>query len=79
MTLARQLIAAVSALFLVALIGVEFIHLRSAQEHLQRQLDALAQDAATSLGLSIGTLMRDNDPALAETSVNPVFDRGHYE
>src|SRR6185503_551405 len=80
MTLARQLASAISAIFLVALIGVQTIHLRSAHTHLQRQLEALAQDAATSLGLSLGTLLRaGGDAALAETVVRPAFDRGHYE
>jgi len=79
MTLGRLLAAAISAMFLVALIGVEAIHLRSAHVHMQRQLESLAQDAATSLGLSLGALLRGGDPALAETVINPAFDRGHYE
>jgi EAL domain-containing protein (putative c-di-GMP-specific phosphodiesterase class I)/GGDEF domain-containing protein len=79
MTLGRLLAGTVSALFLVALVGVEAIHLRSAQAHLQRQLESTAQDAATSLGLALGVLMRGGDVALAETIINPAFDRGHYE
>src|SRR3954469_2794029 len=79
MTLGRQLSYAMSAIFLVALIGVQAIHLRSAQAHLQQQLDALAQDAATSLGLSLGILMGGGDAAMAETVINPAFDRGHYQ
>src|SRR5262245_30855432 len=79
MTVGRQLALAISALFLVALIGVEAILLRSAQGSLQQQLESLAQDAATSLGLSLGVLLRGGDPALAETVINPAFDRGHYE
>src|SRR5512147_2157182 len=79
MTLGRQLALAVSAIFLVALAGVEAIHLRSSQGNFQRQLDSLAQDSATSLGLSLGALLREGDPALAEAIINPVFDRGNYE
>jgi EAL domain-containing protein (putative c-di-GMP-specific phosphodiesterase class I)/GGDEF domain-containing protein len=78
MTLARLLTLAVSALFLAALLGIEAIHLRGAQAHLQRQLESTAQDAATSIGLSLGNTMREVDPALVETVVNPAFDRGHY-
>ena len=77
--LGRLLAVAISAMFLVALVGVEAIHLRSAHSHMQRQLESLAQDAATSLGLSLGVLLRGGDPALAETVINPAFDRGHYE
>src|SRR5882672_3766400 len=79
MTLGRQLASAISAIFMIALIGVEAIHLRSAQSHLQRQLESLAQDAATSLGLSLGALLQGGDAALAETIIKPAFDRGHYE
>ena len=79
MTVGRLLAAAISALFLFALVGVEAIHLRSAQRHFQQQLESLAQDAATSLGLSLGVLLRGGDPALAATVINPAFDRGHYE
>ena len=79
MTLGRQLGLAISVLFLAALVGVEAIHLRSAQRNLQQSLEALAQDAATSLGLSLGTLLRAGDAAMAETVVRPVFDRGHYQ
>jgi len=78
-TLGRQLAIAISVTFFLALTGVQVIHLRSAQAHLQQSLEALAQDAATSLGLSLGTLMKDSDPALVETVVNPAFDRGHYQ
>src|SRR5207344_586778 len=60
-------------------VGVEAIILRSAQGHMQRQLESLSQDAATSLGLSLGVLLRGGDRALAETVINPAFDRGHYE
>src|SRR5258708_8630717 len=79
MTLGRQLASAISVIFFVALVGVQVIHLRSAQAHLQQQLEALAQDAATSIGLSLGTLMRETDPALVQTVINPAFDPGHYE
>ena len=77
--LGRQVAWVVSAIFLFALVGVQAIHLRSAQRHLQRQLESLAQDAATSIGLSLGVLLRGGDAALAETVINPAFDRGHYE
>jgi EAL domain-containing protein (putative c-di-GMP-specific phosphodiesterase class I)/GGDEF domain-containing protein len=79
MSLGKQLTLAVSAIFFVALLGVQAIHLRSAQSHLQAQLESTAQDAATSIGLSLGALMRGVDAALAQTVVNPAFDRGHYQ
>ena len=79
MTLGRQLAIAISATFFLALAGVQVILVRSAQAHLQQSLEALAQDAATSIGLSLGVLMKDTDPALVATVVNPAFVRGHYQ
>ncbi|HEX6692397.1 MAG TPA: EAL domain-containing protein [Burkholderiales bacterium] len=77
--LGRQVAWVVSAIFFFALVGVQAIHLRSTHASLQRQLESLAQDAATSIGLSLGVLLRGDDAALAETVINPAFDRGHYE
>ena len=78
MTLARQLISAISLVFLVMLVGVEAIYLSGARAHLQDQLESHAQDAATSIGLSLGILLVRGDNALAETVINAAFDRGHY-
>src|SRR4051812_36082834 len=77
--LGRQVAWVVSAIFFFALVGVQAIHLRSTHAHLQRQLESLAQDAATSIGLSLGVLLAGGDAALVETVINPAFDRGHYE
>ena len=79
MTLERRLVSVVSALVLAALIGVQFIHLRHAHRHQQNQMESLAQDAATAIGLSLGVLMREGDRVVAQTAINAAFDRGHYE
>jgi EAL domain-containing protein (putative c-di-GMP-specific phosphodiesterase class I)/GGDEF domain-containing protein len=79
MTLERRLASVISALVLAALIGVQFIHVRDAHRHQQNQLESLAQDAATAIGLSLGVLMRDADRVVAQTAINAAFDRGHYE
>jgi hypothetical protein len=57
MTLGRQLVLAISLMFLLMLMGVELIYLDGAKRHLQNQLESHAQDAATSLGLSLGILV----------------------
>ena len=79
MTLARQLISSISLIFLAALIGIEAIYLNGTKQHLQDQLESHAQDAATSLGLSLGILLSRGDNALVETVINAAFDRGHYQ
>lgn len=78
MTLGRQLIIAISFIFLAALTGVEALYVRNARLHLQEQLESHAQDAATSIGLSLGILLTKGDSAIAETVINAAFDRGHY-
>jgi EAL domain-containing protein (putative c-di-GMP-specific phosphodiesterase class I)/GGDEF domain-containing protein len=78
MTLARLLIAGVSLVFLLVLTGVEVISVRNTQRYLQEQLDAHAHETATSLALTIGALMEAPESALAETIINPVFDRGYF-
>ena len=75
MTLGRQLAIAISATFFLALAGVQVILVRSAQAHLQQSLEALAQDAATSIGLSLGVLMKDTDPALARRLLRSCSER----
>jgi hypothetical protein len=79
MTLFRQLLISVSAVFLLVLGGIEAIQVINARNYLQEQLESHSQDAATALGLSLATALGGDDPALAETVIGPVFDRGFYE
>ncbi len=78
-SLKRQLALGISIGFLVLLSGIEAIHVAAARRAMQEQLESHAQDTATSLGLSLGALLTHGDPALAETVINPVFDRGYYQ
>jgi len=78
MTLSRQLFAGIAAAFLVLMIGIEATYVSTARSHLERQLDAHANETATSLALSIGTRTQTLDVPLVHTMVNPVFDRGHF-
>jgi diguanylate cyclase (GGDEF)-like protein len=79
-TLVRQLGSGVSLIFLVALAGVGTIYVANARAYLQEQLESHAQDAATSLGLSVGFgLAQGRDATLPETAINAMFDRGYYD
>lgn len=78
MTLGRQLLVGLSIIFALLVLGIETIFVQNARSYLQQQLDAHAQETATSLALSLGQGMKSPDPALAETFINPVFDRGHF-
>lgn len=79
MSLFRQLLLSVSAVFLLVLAGVQVIQVLNARNYLQQQLESHSQDAATALGMSLATVMPSGDKALMETVVGPVFDRGFYE
>ncbi len=79
MTLGRQLLVGLSIIFALLVLGIETIFVQNARSYLQQQLDAHAQETATSLALSLGQGMKSPDPALAETFINPVFDRGHFK
>jgi len=79
MSLFRQLLFSVSAVFLLVLAGVQVIQVLNARNYLQQQLESHSQDAATALGLSLATVMASGDKALMETVVGPVFDRGFYQ
>lgn len=78
MTLTRQLFAGISLAFIALLIGMEAIYVSSARSNLERQLDAHANETATSLALSLGARAAALDPSLLNIMINPVFDRGHF-
>ena len=78
MTLARQLLAGITIAFIALLIGIEAIYVSTARNSLEEQLDAHADETATSLALSLGTRASTLDASLANIMVNPVFDRGHF-
>lgn len=78
MTLARQLFIGLSIIFALLVLGIETIFVQNARRYLQQQLDANAQETATSLALSLGLGMKAPDAALAQALINPIFDRGHF-
>lgn len=79
MTLGRQLLAGITGAFAALLLGIEAIYVISARDSLEQQLDAHANETATSLALSLGARMSTLDASLVNIMVNPVFDRGHFD
>jgi len=66
---------------LVALFTFSFslyISVQSTQNYLNTQMKSHAQDAATSLGLSMSAYMDDPDLVIAQTMVSAIFDSGYY-
>ncbi len=78
MTLYRQLLLFTLVLCFVLFIGVWAYKVQSTRSFLEHQLEAHAQDTATSLGLSLTPLVAEDDLAGVETMMNAIFDRGYY-
>lgn len=78
MTLARQLILIICALFVLLFIGTLAIVINNTRSYLDDQMYSHAEDTATSLGLSLKPALESNDVPLMETMVNAIFDPGYY-
>ena len=79
MTLSRQLLSGITVAFVALLLGIEAIYVWAARDHLEAQLDAHANETATSLALSFGARASVIDVSIANIMINPVFDRGHFD
>jgi EAL domain-containing protein (putative c-di-GMP-specific phosphodiesterase class I)/GGDEF domain-containing protein len=55
-----------------------YISIQSTQYYLNTQMKSHAQDAATSLGLSMSAYMDDPDLVIAKTMASAIFDSGYY-
>jgi len=78
MTLYRQLVLMITALFLLMFAGTWLANLSSTRQFLQDQLASHAQDTATSLGLSLSPHMAKGDLPTMEAMISAVSDRGYY-
>jgi len=79
MTLYRQLILSIFVLFIVTFLGTAAISTNNLRQFLDNQLDAHAQDTATSLGLSLSKPMQNDDFPVVASMVDAIFDRGYYQ
>lgn len=78
MTLFRQLIIIITALFLVVFLGAFIVSVNNTRAYLSSQLQSHAQDAATSLGLSLSPHATSNDLITMTLMVDAMFDSGYY-
>ncbi len=79
MTLYKQISAGIVLLFIICFAGTVYISTGNLKHFLSIQLDAHAQDTATSLGLSISPHMQSNDLPVVETMIDAIFNRGDYQ
>ncbi|MES9971429.1 MAG: EAL domain-containing protein [Candidatus Thiodiazotropha sp.] len=78
MTLSRQLIILITVLLVLVFAGTFFISVQNTRAYLESQLESHAQDAATSLGLSVSKHMAEGDFATVTSMTEAIFDRGYY-
>jgi diguanylate cyclase (GGDEF)-like protein len=78
MTLYRQLVVIIIALFTACFLASVSISTGNLRSFLGEQLESHAQDTATSLGLSLSPYMQSNDTAVMRSMVDAIFDRGYY-
>lgn len=79
MSLYRQLVFAITLLIICLLAGNLFVSVFSARGSQFEQMQVHAQDAATSLGMSISHAAEQTDKAQIETFINALFDRGYFQ
>lgn len=78
MTLSKQLILLVTAIFLMIFGGNLYISIQNIKSYLQEESKVHAQDTATSLGLSLSPYIGDETDPMLETMINSIFDMGYY-
>ncbi len=79
MTLFKQIILIIGAIFMTLFISTIFVSTDNIREYLNEQLSSHAQDAATSLGIALTSEIGDADIASLEAYTNAMFDSGYYK
>jgi len=79
MSLSKQLLLLISALFLM-IFSVNFVSsVNNIRDYLEGEAEIHAQDTATSLGLSLSPYMVNETDPVIETMMNAIFDMGYYQ
>ena len=78
MTLFRQLIVIITILFMIVFSGTFIVSVNNTRTFISSQLQSHAQDAATSLGLSLSPHAANNDITTMTLMVDAMFDSGYY-
>lgn len=79
MSLFKQLLLLISALFLIIFCVNFIISIDNIRSYLEGESQVHAQDTATSLGLSLSPYMVEETDPVLETMMNAIFDRGYYQ
>lgn len=79
MSLGKQLYIIVSFIFVMIFTGNFIISMKNTKEYLQIESTTKAQDTATSLGMSLRSLMKDKKDSEIETIIKAIANRGFYK
>jgi predicted signal transduction protein with EAL and GGDEF domain len=79
MSLSKQLLTLLSAIFLVIFFVNFIISVNNIRDYLEIESEIHAQDTATSLGLALSPHLGNEDDPIVETMMNAIFDRGYYQ
>ncbi|WP_057832368.1 bifunctional diguanylate cyclase/phosphodiesterase [Colwellia sp. TT2012] len=78
-SLRTQLYSLVIGIALITFIGASWVSVDTTRTYLNDQMQSHAQDAATSVGLSISPYMDGENLMIAETMIVAIFDSGYYQ
>lgn len=79
MSLSKQLLLLISALFLMVF-SINFASsVNNIREYLKGEAKVHVQDTATSLGLSLSPYLTEDTDPIIETMMNAIFDMGYYQ
>lgn len=79
MSLKVQIYGLLILLATLSFLGRLYISVENTREYFEEQMSSHAQDAATSLGLSISPYMDEENIVIAETMMAAIFDSGYYK
>ncbi len=78
MTLFKQLLLFISALFLIIFCVNFILSVNNSRSYLEGEATVHAQDTATSLGLSLSPYMVNEKDPIIETTMKVIFDSGYF-
>ena len=79
MSLFKQIILIFITILFFVLSIVMYQNFKTSNDFVQNQLYKSAQDTATSLGLSLSSVVDGDDISTMQTMMNAIYDRGYYQ
>lgn len=78
MSIRRQLALYIGLLMVIILSGNLAVNIHNLKNHFEQQLQARADETATTLALTLSQRAQQNDDASLRSMIDVMFDRGHF-